>query len=96
MTSHTEWSLKVSDDDLLLILKSLGGRIATVDERAAAERLGDRLTELKANRLALLGDMAGNLYAALDAKGYEPPVPKRQRERHAHAGESAALERVPR
>lgn len=95
LTNRMEWVLRLDDEDFLLVLKCLGGRIGTVDERAAAEHLGDRLTELKANRLAFNAEQAEALRKALTDKGYERPMIRARRERLAVAGDTARLEEAP-
>jgi hypothetical protein len=42
---------EVPNDEMLLILKALGGRLASDEQREAARLLGDRLTEQRAREL---------------------------------------------
>lgn len=68
LKSRAEWNITVNDHDLAVLLKALGGRLANDDERAAAEVLGDKLTEIKAHVLIQQGVSGAILKESLDAK----------------------------
>lgn len=59
---HAEWAFKVSNNEMLIILKALGGRLRP-DDIAVAKELGDTLTR---NRIAEMDNVTKHLRRALD------------------------------
>ena len=57
MIMHPEWAFKVNNDEMLIILKALGGRLRDEDIEVAKE-IGDRLTK---NRIAELDNVTKHL-----------------------------------
>lgn len=57
MIMHPEWAFKVSNAEMLIMLKALGGRLRPEDVEVAKE-LGDKLTS---NRLAELDNVTRHL-----------------------------------
>jgi hypothetical protein len=47
LANKIEWELRLTSDEFLLVLKALGGRATTAEEKAATEALGDKLTSLR-------------------------------------------------
>ncbi len=63
MTIHEEYGFRVSKNDMLLILKALGGRLKSDEMIAEAKELGDRLTM---DRITQIENMANQLRKALE------------------------------
>lgn len=62
MIMHPEWAFKVSNAEMLIVLKALGGRLREEDIEVAKE-LGDTLTR---NRISELENVVGHLRKAMD------------------------------
>jgi len=62
------WDIRLTAKELVLLLKALGNRAMTENERLAADALGDKLTELRANGLREFERTAERLTQALDDK----------------------------
>jgi hypothetical protein len=68
--THT-WTVSLSQQELLLILKALGGRLKD-EEKTEAAALGEALTRMRAARVKSVGDWANKLETSLDGKKEEP------------------------
>lgn len=62
MIMHPEWAFKVNNDEMLIILKALGGRLRE-DDIDVAKELGDRLTK---NRIAELDNVTRHLRKSMN------------------------------
>jgi hypothetical protein len=51
MLIFPEWAFKVSNAEMLIMLKALGGRLRNDDEIAEAKELGDKLTRSRISEL---------------------------------------------
>lgn len=56
MIMKTNWELKLDPRDATLVLKALGGRLRDDEERAEAKRLGDRLTQIRAQQSQMIAN----------------------------------------
>ena len=64
---HLEWTIHLTSDELLLVLKALGGRLKE-EEYDAAEVLGDKLSELRAKATQHALNSNDKLLRSLDEK----------------------------
>ena len=64
-TDHS-WTVELSTVELRLVLKSLGGRLGSEEERDEARQLGDQLTRLRARCLQQDASTADQLSRALE------------------------------
>jgi hypothetical protein len=76
------WVFRVYKQDAELILRALGGRIQSEEDRAACRELGDRLTALRAQGVAQMNVghtiAVTNMQAAREKDGLDPDPLKRK------------------
>lgn len=63
--STMTWTLELDNDELLLVLKALGGRLKKEDHAHEAFELGNRITSLRVARLKQIAVNAYQLEQAL-------------------------------
>lgn len=68
LSMERTWTLSLSNREIILVMKALGGRITSEPEKNEAMDLGDRLTDLRAKALMVDSKVAERLGEVLTDK----------------------------
>jgi hypothetical protein len=66
LAARETWDLRLTTEELRLVLKSLGGRVASDEEAEACVALGNRLTALRGHILKSIARDGERLVEAAD------------------------------
>jgi len=67
LKSRLVWTIDIENEDLLLILKALGGRMTHEEDLAAARELDRRLSKLRSERLKQMANTASMIEEGIRA-----------------------------